>query len=70
MIGKKQNPVALAGAHRAECFEALIHGFDTLSTTPLASENPAVRALSRRLGRPLPTIRAICELAGLGVPSQ
>jgi hypothetical protein len=66
MKTEKQNPVALAGAHRAENIVALGSNFDTPNATPINAETLAVSIMSRRINRPLPTIRLICELAGIG----
>ncbi len=66
MKKEKQNPVALAGAHRAENIVALGSNFDTQNPTPINSKTLAVSIMSRRINRPLPTIRLICELAGIG----
>lgn len=65
-MSKKANPVALAGAHRAECFEALSHGFDTRPNTTFYGSTLAVAKLARRFGLPLPTARVVAELAGIG----
>lgn len=66
MKTEKPNPVALAGAHRAENIVALGSNFDTKKPTPISAETLAVNLISRRINRPLSTIRLICELAGIG----
>lgn len=66
MKTEKQNPVALAGAHRAKKVVVLCSSIDTQNTTPINAETLAVSIMLRRINRPLPTIRLICELAGIG----
>ena len=68
MEHKKINPAAaLAGATaRVEYIAALPINSDLQTNTSATQETPAVRALARRLGRPITTVLVICELAGIG----
>tara|TARA_R110002020_G_C16275673_1_gene771441 strand:+ start:1462 stop:1671 length:210 start_codon:yes stop_codon:yes gene_type:complete len=66
MDTNKQNPVALAGAHRAENIVVLGSNFDRRNSTPINAETLSVSIMSRRINGPLSTVQLIGELAGIG----